>query len=159
MAIMKKDVNFVFFILIIATVVAFAGFTAYYQVSFRNINEEYDTKLAELSSVTKDLLEKKAVLLQTNVELNTTKKGREELGVKYNDLKVDRDNLEDERNTFRDNLFATRNELTQTKTQLDTANSQLATAEAEASKWESKYKSCDSERDSCEADLASCQAT
>lgn len=159
MAIMKKDVNFVFFILIIATVVAFAGFTAYYQVSFRNINEEYDTKLAELSSVTKDLLEKKAVLLQTNVELNTTKKGREELGVKYNDLKVDRDNLEDERNTFRDNLFATRNELTQTKTQLDTANSQLATAEAEASKWESKYKSCDSERDSCEAGLASCQAT
>lgn len=156
---MKKDVNFVFFILIIATVVAFAGFTAYYQVSFRNINEEYDTKLAELSSVTKDLLEKKAVLLQTNVELNTTKKGREELGVRYNDLKVDRDSLEDERNTFRDNLYATRNELTQTKTQLDTANSQLATAEAEASKWESKYSSCDSERDSCKADLTSCQAT
>ena len=143
MAIMKKDVNFVFFILIIATVVAFAGFTAYYQVSFRNINEEYDTKLAELNSVTKDLLEKKSILLQTNIELDTTKKGREELGEKYDDLKTERDTLEDERNTFRDNLFATRSELTQTKSQLETTTVQLAAKTAEASRWESRYNSCD----------------
>ncbi len=159
MAIMKKDVNFVFFILIIATVVAFAGFTAYYQVSFRNINEEYDTKLAELNSVTKDLLEKKSILLQTNIELDTTKKGREELGARYDDLKTERDTLEDERNTFRDNLYATRSELTQTKSQLETTTVQLAAKTAEASRWESRYNSCDDERDSCEADLASCQAT
>ncbi len=73
MAIMKKDVNFVFFILIIATVISFAGFTAYYQISFRNINDEYDTKLSELNKVTSDLLEKKSILLQTTTELNTTK--------------------------------------------------------------------------------------
>ena len=112
---MKHDVNFVFFILIIATVVSFAGFTAYYQISFRNINEEYNTKLGELNEVTKDLLGKKAALLQTSLELNTTKQGREELGEQYGDLKDERDELEtdrnkikDERDNYKENLLKTK---------------------------------------------------
>ena len=153
---MKKDVNFVFFILIIATIVAFAGFTAYYQTSFRNINEEYDTKLAELNKVTKDLLEKKSILLQTNIELDTTKKGREELGEKYDDLKGERDTLEEERNTFRDNLYQTRTELSQTKSQLEATTSQLIVKTEEADRWKSEYSSCDDDLDECRADLASC---
>ena len=132
MSIMKKDVNFVFFILIIATVVSFAGFTAYYQVSFRNINAEYDTKLAELNKVTKDLFEKKSVLLQTTSELDTTKKGREELGQQYNEIKSERDVLFVERDTLKENLYQTKSELEQKKTQVDSLSSQL-TVEQERS--------------------------
>jgi chromosome segregation ATPase len=153
---MKKDVNFVFFILIIATVVSFAGFTAYYQVSFRNINVEYDTKLAELNKVTTDLLEKKAVLLQTSVELNTTKKGREELGERYNEVKDERDSLQTERDTLKENLYQTKSELEQKKTQVTALSTQLVAAESEVEKWEGKYKSCDEDLDECKADLASC---
>jgi len=149
MAIMKKDVNFIFFILIIATVVSFAGFTAYYQVSFRNINVEYDTKLAELSKVTTDLLEKKSLLLQTNVELNTTKKGREELGQKYNEIKDDRDKLQVERDTLKENLYQTRSELEQKKTQVETLGSQLVVEQERSARlkedrdyYESKYEAC-----------------
>ncbi len=150
MAVMKKDVNFVFFILIIATVVSFAGFTAYYQVSFRNINEEYNTKLAELNQVTTDLLEKKAVLLQTSVELNTTKQGREELGEKYDVLKDERDVLQVERDTLSENLAQTRSQLASTRSQLDTATGLLAAAQAESDKWEGKYESCKADLESCE---------
>ena len=150
MSIMKKDVNFVFFILIIATVVSFAGFTAYYQVSFRNINEEYNTKLAELNKVTQDLFEKKSVLMQTSVELNTTKQGREELGAKYNDIKNDRDALKEERDTLTENLYQTRSELELKKTQVTSLGTQLVAAQAEADKWKIKYDDCRAELDDCE---------
>ncbi len=158
MAVMKKDVNFVFFILIIATVVSFAGFTAYYRISFRNINEEYDTKLAELNKVTKDLLEKKATLLQTTVELNTTKKGREELGEKYNEIKEEKDQLQVERDLLKENLYQTRTELEQKRQQVEDLSSQLVVAKAEADEWKSKYNHCDDNLDECRADLASCEA-
>jgi len=150
MTIMKKDVNFVFFILIIAVVVSFAGFTAYYQVSFRNINEEYTTKLAELNKVTKDLFEKKGALLQTSEELDTTKKGREELGQKYDTLKDERDVLKDERDAFRDNLYKTQSELKQKETQVASLSTQLIVSQEESESWENKYKSCDDDLEACE---------
>ncbi len=147
---MKKDVNFVFFILIIATVVSFAGFTAYYQISFRNINEEYDTKLSELNKVTTDLFEKKSILLQTTTELNTTKKGREELGTQYDTLKEEKDVLQDERDTLKENLYQTRTELAQKKTQVVALSAQVVAVQSEADRWEDKYKDCNDELDACE---------
>ena len=150
MSIMKKDVNFVFFILIIATVVSFAGFTAYYQVSFRNINSEYDTKLSELNKVTQDLFEKKSVLLQTTSELDTTKKGREELGEQYNEIKSERDVLFVERDTLKENLYQTKSELEQKKTQVTQLSAQLVAAESEADKWKGKYDSCEEDLEVCE---------
>jgi len=150
MAIMKKDVNFVFFILIIATVVSFAGFTAYYQVSFRNINTEYDTKLAELNKVTTDLFEKKAILLQTSEELDTTKKGREELGSKYDVLKNERDDLQVDRDTLYEKLQQKTAALKQKETQVESLSSQLEVEQARSAGlkedrdyYKNKYKTCE----------------
>lgn len=150
MSIMKKDVNFIFFILIIATVVAFAGFTAYYQVSFRNINEEYDTKLAELNRVTKDLFEKKTILLQTSEELDTTKKGREELGEKYDEIKDEKDSLQIERDTLKENLYQTKSELEQKKTQVESLSTQLTVEQERSARlkedrdyYEDRYEACE----------------
>ena len=141
---------------IIATVVSFAGFTAYYQVSFRNINSEYDTKLAELNKVTKDLLDKKAVLLLTSEELNTTKRGREEISEQYSVLKDERDVLEDERNTLKENLYQTRAELQQKTAQVTSLSSQLVSAQADANRWKEDYESCDDNLDECRSDLLTC---
>ncbi|MBW2974827.1 hypothetical protein KY366_03850 [Candidatus Woesearchaeota archaeon] len=158
MAIMKKDVNFVFFILIIATVVSFAGFTAYYQMSFRNINEEYNTKLAELNKVTKDLIEKKAVLMQTSEELNTTKQGREELGERYDTLKEERDDLEGDRDMYKEKFLKTNAELSQKISQVNTLTTQLTAAQVDLKKYRSQYNSCQEELDECEDDLVICRA-
>ena len=147
MGIMKKDVNFVFFILIIATVVSFAGFTAYYQVSFRNINEEYNTKLAELNKVTQDLLEKKSLLMQTSVELNTTKEGREQLGQQYNEIKSERDTLQTERDTLKENLYQTRSELEQKKTELEQKTAQVTSLSEQLSVEQQRYASLKEDRD------------
>jgi len=155
MSIMKRDVNFVFFILIIATVVSFAGFTAYYQVSFRNINEEYNTKLAELNKVSNDLLEKKSILLQTSLELNTTKQGREELGEKYEDLKDERDNLRDERDSLKESLYQTRGELATKTTQLETVTAQLQVVQKQAADYKSDRDYYKNRYEECEEALGS----
>ena len=170
---MKKDVNFVFFILIIATVVSFAGFTAYYQVSFKNINAEYQARLTELEKVTTDILEKKKILLETNLALDPklveklkgieevlskseedlikTQTGREELGEKYGVLKDERDYLQVERDTLTENLALTKSQLASTQSQLETTKGLLSASKAEAEKWENKYESCKEDLESCEA--------
>ena len=68
MAIMKRDVNFGLFILIIATLIVFAGFSTYYQKSFKNITSDYEAKLAELNEITTTLETKKAELASTSEE-------------------------------------------------------------------------------------------
>lgn len=150
MNIMKKDVNFIFFILIIATVVSFAGFTAYYQVSFGNINAEYDTKLTELKKVTDDLLAKKLALTEATTELDTTKKGREELGEKYNDIRDERDSLKTERDTLKENLYKTTADLVQKTTQVESLSTQLVAEQKRSSDlkidrdyYKNKYEGCD----------------
>ncbi|MBW2988809.1 hypothetical protein KY358_00665 [Candidatus Woesearchaeota archaeon] len=150
MAIIKKDVNFIFFILIIATVISFAGFTAYYQASFRDINEEYNTKLSELNKVTKDLLEKKAALLQTSEELNTTKQGREELGEKYNTIKDERDTLQQERDTLTENLYQAKSDLNLKTAQVTTLSGQLVdtrqdleNCNADKKYYKERYEECE----------------
>ncbi len=125
MPILKRDVNFVFFVIIIGTVISFAGFTAYYQSSFKNVSEEYTTKIAELNKVTKDLFEKKSILTQTTEALNETKEKVEEKEVLYSELRDERDTLRNERDFLKEDLFKTKTNLAQTAEQLSAANVQI----------------------------------
>ena len=150
MAILKRDVNFIFFILIIITVVSFAGFTTYYEASFRNISNEYDTKIAELTDVTQDLLEKKTILTETNQELDKTKEqvlGREKL---YDDLRDERDDIFAERDALKENLFQTKAELSQKIAQVSDLSAQVVTLDnkvddlqEEVEEWKDKRNECE----------------
>ncbi len=150
MAVMKMDVNFAFFILIIVTVVSFAGFTAYYQASFHNISKEYNEKLAELNKVTKDLLEKKAILMQTSEQLNLTTKKVSEKEKLYSELKKERDNLQRERDLLSETLQETRAELTEANLNVESLRNQLEIAERRIADlnydkeyYKNKYEECE----------------
>ena len=153
MAIMKKDVNFVFFVLIIATVVSFAGFTAYYQSSFKNISAEYNEKISKLQEVSTDLLEKKASLLQTTEALDETKTKvvqKEEL---YSDLRSERDLLQTERDTYKENYFQTKNELTTKSEELDAANVKITDRNRKIRSLEDDVAFIEKKKDECEDKL------
>ncbi len=62
MGVMIRDINFGLFLLIVAVLIAFAGFTAYYQSTFTNLSLEYHTKLGELEKVSSTLQSEKAKL-------------------------------------------------------------------------------------------------
>lgn len=154
MGILKKDVNMVFFVLIIVTVVSFAGFTAYYQASFKNISSEYDEKIAELNQVTKDLTEKKNFLTQTNIDFNSSQRAREKLSKEFNDIKEIKGNLEEENSLMRDDLRETKNTLAKTISEANVAQAQVAAQlikltnlEQDVEYWKKQLKVCRNETD------------
>ncbi|MDP7323820.1 MAG: hypothetical protein QF632_03605 [Candidatus Woesearchaeota archaeon] len=86
MAVMKRDVNFGMFVLIIATLLVFAGFTAYYQTTFENLTSEYRGKLGELSDVTSNLQQEKIKLNQTSIQLQIKAEKEKSLNEKYEEM-------------------------------------------------------------------------
>ena len=67
MPIMKRDVNLVLLLLIVAALLMFSGFTVYYQTTFKNVSKSYEIKLKELESVSKELESKRTQLNETSV--------------------------------------------------------------------------------------------
>ena len=149
MAIMKKDVNFVFFILIIATVISFAGFTAYYQSSFKNISNEYNQKIGELTKVSQDLLEKKSALLQTSEALDETKSSREQTEALYGEQRDELREAIKQRDTFKDDLF-------QEKQKFAKADAELTIANAKVIEQADEIKDLKDDEDFLERKLAEC---
>ena len=69
MAVMRRDINIGLLFLIVATLIVFAGFTVYYQTTFKNVSNEYKAKLTELEKVSSDLESKKKELTETSQTL------------------------------------------------------------------------------------------
>lgn len=126
MAIMRKDVNFVLFILIIVTLLAFVGFSTYYQKTFKNVSTEYRQKISELDEVSSSLQVAQTNLSKTSRELRVKAEREEDLSKKYIDVK-------DERDVFERNFLDTREQLTDTIEELENKKSEIDTANAKIS--------------------------
>ena len=127
MAIMKRDVNFVLFILIIVTLVAFAGFSTYYQKTFRNVSTQYQQKISELDEVAGSLQVAQENLSKTSRELRVKGEREEDLSKRYTTLSDLKDQLEKSLTETRNQLALTTDELEKTKSELSTAKSELTT--------------------------------
>ena len=136
---MKRNINLGLLILIIAVVLSFTVASVYYQVTFKNLNQESKTKLSELQKVTPTLLEKKAELAETSAKT-------ESLTEKYTGIKSEKEELEDEVDSLEDQLDSTKNELIQTK-------EDLRDAEALADSYKSDYEDAQSEIAGLEDDI------
>ncbi|MFC1704738.1 hypothetical protein ACFLZ6_00235 [Nanoarchaeota archaeon] len=130
---MKKDVNFGLFVLIIATLICFAGFTAYYQATFENVSTGYKEKIDELSKVTTDLQTQKTRLNETSYELKIKVDRESELSEKYNEVKTDKETLEANNAKLTSELASTTSELNQKKSELAVAQSELSKARSDLS--------------------------
>lgn len=131
MEITKKNINLGLFVIIVATLVAFASFTTYYQYSYKNTTALYQNKLDELDrvmttlKVTKEQLEKAASSVSESTEET------EQISSEYNQLKDEKDKLESDLSKNKRSLADTRAQLTQTELQLTQAQADLAAAKSE----------------------------
>ena len=141
--IMKKDVNFGLFILIIATLICFAGFTTYYQNTFENISTDYEEKISELEKVTGDLQLQKSRLNETSYELKIKVDREAELSGKYDTVKSERDKFEQDTEKLTNELEKTEIELSQTKVTLTSTKNQLAQTESDLTNAEDDIKDLD----------------
>ena len=133
MAYMKKNVNFGFFLLLIAALISIAGLSVYYQTTFKDLYMDYKLKLDDLKNISSTLSTEKAKLEQTSQELTIKEEREKELSTQYTGLKTEKEKLQDEKAKLQTQLTAKTNELSQKKAELFTAQRNLATAQTELS--------------------------
>ncbi|MBU4492853.1 MAG: hypothetical protein KKA61_00620 [Nanoarchaeota archaeon] len=130
---MKKNVNFGFFLLLIATLISIAGLSVYYQTTFKDLYMDYKLKLDDLKNISSTLSTEKAKLEQTSQELDIKEEREKELSTQYTGLKTEKEKIEAEKASLQKQLTAKTSELQQKKAELFTAKKNLATAQTELS--------------------------
>src|SRR3990167_363378 len=111
MAFMKKDVNMTLLLLIVAAVLLFAGFSVYYQSSFRDISLDYKTKLEQLQQVSKDLTTQKKELNETYALRVKAEQDKKALDQGYKSVSDENDQLKTDNSNLQSEVSSTKNEL------------------------------------------------
>jgi septal ring factor EnvC (AmiA/AmiB activator) len=145
MAFMKKDVNLGLLVLIIASIILFSGFTVYYQTAFKDVSLEYQTKLEQLSQVTKELSTKRQELNETYSMRVKAEQDRQVLDQQYKEVSDENENLRVE-------LIATNSQLAEKKAELDVTKSLLQNVQNERDTYKAQRDSYKSDLDEVCAD-------
>ncbi len=166
MSIMKRDINFGLFLIIIAVLVSFASFTVYYQTTYKNLTTSYNYKLDELKKTSEELGLHKSKLNETSYELEIKEEREQDLSTKYTGLKDEKDKLQSDKEKLQTDLSSTKSQLAEKSAQLVAKEAELTqkTAELTAAKTQisdlrDDIDSCKAQRDSCNDDLNQCEST
>ena len=131
MAYMKKNVNFGFFLLLVASLICFAGLSVYYQTTFKDLYIDYKLKLDDLKNISSTLSTEKAKLEQTSQELTIKEEREKELSTQYTGLRTEKEKLQDEKANLQKKLAAKTSELVQKRAELATAQAELSISKAD----------------------------
>ena len=101
MAYVKKDVTFVFIMLLAVTTISFALFTSYTERPYNDLTTDYESKVGELTNVTTVLQQKKSKLDQTTQELQVTQDLQATLSEQYGSLRTQKELLEADTDSYR----------------------------------------------------------
>ncbi|MEM2916161.1 MAG: hypothetical protein QXT19_02280 [Candidatus Woesearchaeota archaeon] len=144
MAYITRNANIILLFLILISASALVAATVFFQENFDRINTAYNSKLAQLNQVTKDLEEKQAALEQIKSELTLKAAREEEFSHQYATVKEEKTVLESEKKQLTQVKQSLERELESTENLLQTTKNQL-----EATKGENER---------LKADLAEAQA-
>ncbi|MBI2133177.1 hypothetical protein HYU11_00685 [Candidatus Woesearchaeota archaeon] len=133
MAYIKKNTNLLLLMLIIITLGAFAGFSTYYQTTYKNLSMSYNEKLTMLNQMNKNLTQQKTQLSQLNEEL----KLKSAVKAKFDQLYA---NITDYNEAISSDLTSTRKELIQTLSELKNVKSDLEDTKSELETTKSALK-------------------
>lgn len=121
MAYIKKNVNFLLVLLLLAAIAALVGFTTYYQTTYRNLTGQYNQKVGDLQTLQNQLLQQKENLQNTQSELQLRVADKTKFESLYTELVTEKNKLDKD-------LSLTRGALASTQAQLAEANQNLLDA-------------------------------
>jgi len=129
MSFMKKNLNFGLFLLVIATLLCFAGFSVYYQKTYFNLTQEYKNKVENIDHLVTTLNLEKTKLNQTSYQLQLKADRETDLTSKYTTLSDEKDKLQQDITNLETSLSQTKADLNQKTLELAAAKSNLATTQ------------------------------
>src|SRR3989338_5153155 len=144
MAFMRRDVNLGLLLLIVVAILLFAGFSVYYQTTFKDISLEYKTKLEQLQQVSGQLAEKREELNETYALRVKAEQDREVLDERYKDVTDENSQLSTQVALMQAEVSSAKSELASKTSELDATKNLLASTQSELSSTKTqrdKYKS------------------
>lgn len=126
MAYMKRNVNFGFFLLLVATLISLAGLSLYYQTTFKDLYVDYKGRIDDLKNVSSTLGTERTKLEQTSQQLIIREEREKELSTQYTGLRTEKEKLEEEKASLQKQLAVKTSELTQKRAELATAQAELS---------------------------------
>ena len=141
MAFMRRDVNLTLLILIIVSIVIFAGFSAYYQTTFKGVSLEYKNKLEQLGKVTTELTTQKQKLNETYSMRVKAEEDKKTLDSRYRDASQENDQFKKDNEDLRAEVKTTKSQLGEKTAELDATKGLLAQVQVSLSKATSEVSS------------------
>jgi len=155
---MKKNVNLGLLFLIVAILVSFAGFAAYYQTTFFDLTKSYEDKVGKIDNLVDTLSLEKTKLNQTSTQLQVKAEREKELSGKYDSLRDVKEQLEDDKALLQSELSSTKSELGSKTIELESTKSSLTAAQNTITEKESIISSRNSEISNLNSQVNSLQA-
>ncbi|MBU3941437.1 MAG: hypothetical protein KKF74_00830 [Nanoarchaeota archaeon] len=123
---MKRNVNFGFFLLLVATLISLAGLSLYYQTTFKDLYVDYKGRIDDLKNISSTLGTERTKLEQTSQQLIIREEREKELSTQYTGLRTEKEKLEEEKASLQKQLAVKTSELTQKRAELATAQAELS---------------------------------
>ena len=153
MAFMRRDVNLTLLVLIIISIVIFAGFSVYYQTRFKDVSLEYKNKLEQLGKVTTELTTQKQQLNETYSLRVKAEEDKKTLDSRYRDASQENEQFRKDNDDLRAEITATKSQLGEKTAQLDATKGLLAQVQASLASANSEVSSLKSKVNGLQDDV------
>ena len=104
MAFIKKNVNIFLLFLIVAVITGLVGITAYYQLTYRELSDDYTSKVNSLNKISKQLTSRVKELNDTKTDLRLREEDTQKFEGLYGDVLSEKDVLQGELTSTEDDL-------------------------------------------------------
>jgi len=172
MSFITKNANTILLFLILISAAALVGATVFFQVNFERINTEYNQKVQQLQTISKELETQQAVLGKIKGELAVKVEREEQLGEKFTEVRETKEQLETQKvqlerskEQLETELQSTEGTLRNTQSELEAKKDVVDTLTQENDKLSTQVDVCTdqrdkaiSERNNAEDDLDDCEA-
>lgn len=155
LAFLKKDMNLKLIFLILALIIAIAGFSIFYQNKFKGISTDYENKTQQLEKITAKAVSEEAKVQEISQQQENIKQDKEALESRYNEITSENQALKKDLDSIRLELEKTKSELADKtsmfnllQTRFDQVEGSLIKANDEISMLSAKVKELCSELES-----------
>ncbi len=170
MGFITKNANIILLFLILVSATALVGATVFFQMNFERINTEYNQKVQQLQSISKELETEQALLSKIKSELSVKSEREQQLGEKFTEVKENKEQLETQKQQLERSKEQLETELENTETNLHSTEAELVAKSdslkavtVENDKLSSQVNVCEDQRDNykegrdnCLSDKAKC---
>ena len=159
MSYITRNANLILLFLIFIIASTLVSATLFFQNRFSNINEEYDSKLAELKNVTAQVESYREVLQKAQVELELKQSREEQFTEKYTEAKQTSDALAVEKSSLEQQLVDATQQLAAKSNQITDLSSQVSALSAQLNTQKSLVNNLQNDIDDLEDEVDCLQST